>query len=880
MKSLAKRAAAACLALMMVLGAYTAAMPVGNFGSAGIVTAGAAEAEKELAASNYAQLKGGLAIGKRYKVNAYMMKYDDKNSASMADAAIDRQVTVEYKDGQLYVTVKFNPLTALNQTAYLSWLKYYTDSEVKESEVLTTYDTIDQYNGKAKDSDGNWISSRYSYPETMRFPVDDGINKLDPEQYVKLQVFVPVMDAIQSGAGTQDVYMKLDWTTAEEIVVEKEVKEYDPSVVREKRIVLPFIPAEGSSLTTYSTINPNEVPDGEEITQLADGIYKVGVHMYMDYGYSGLDIGGRDRSIDNTMTLVVLDGKYYIRTNIYAWNSSKNRYYSRIFYYTQYEFQGTTSSHYGPVNTDYEEVNVVSYYDIVNDENENTVYGWDEEDYREDLEVKYPSDIYLPITDGKITNTLQYYPVRTGTLSKTSDSSVYGENQNTYYLGIDWTTAELVEDLSYTAADYTAVDAAIASIPEDMSIYTESSAQAVQAAVDEVIRGYDDSKQAKVDAMAENISKAVAALKVKPADYTEVDKALANADKLSAQLFKYTDETVKALDDAVDGVVRDLDITDQSKVDAMAKAINDAIAALEYKPADYSKVDEALAAVPEDMSGYTEESVKAVNDAVAAVERDLDITDQSKVDAMAKAINDAVAALEKKTQPGPRLEDGKYTVSAEMIKLDRTNKSMSNNAIDHTLEIEVKDGEYYAIVTFKGMSVLGQTGYLKSLGYYDAGYTYNKNGKPVGTVIPAEVLSVYDAVDQYNDKDNPYPEKLKFKLVDKTSAEYVPLQVFVPVMEAIAEGTGTQDVLMKIDWSTVQKQEEQPETKRLNGDVDNTGKVDTKDAMKIIAFAKKTHTPKDDEEFKYADVNHDGVIDSKDAMMVVAHVKGTKKLPD
>lgn len=46
---------------------------------------------------------------------------------------------------------------------------------------------------------------------------------------------------------------------------------------------------------------------------------------------------------------------------------------------------------------------------------------------------------------------------------------------------------------------------------------------------------------------------------------------------------------------------------------------------------------------------------------------------------------------------------------------------------------------------------------------------------------------------------------MKFPLVDKASGEYVPLQVFVPIMEAIADGTGTQSVLMQLDWSTLKK---------------------------------------------------------------------------
>ena len=70
--------------------------------------------------------------------------------------------------------------------------------------------------------------------------------------------------------------------------------------------------------------------------------------------------------------------------------------------------------------------------------------------------------------------------------------------------------------------------------------------------------------------------------------------------------------------------------------------------------ADYSAVDAAIAAIPEDLTIYTDESVKALNDAVAAVEEGLDITEQERVDAMAEAINDAIGALQKKdaTEPG------------------------------------------------------------------------------------------------------------------------------------------------------------------------------------------------------------------------------------
>ncbi len=75
-----------------------------------------------------------------------------------------------------------------------------------------------------------------------------------------------------------------------------------------------------------------------------------------------------------------------------------------------------------------------------------------------------------------------------------------------------------------------------------------------------------------------------------PADYTKVDEAIAKANALNKD--NYKDFT--AVEAAVKAVVRDKNITEQSEVDAMAKAIEDAIAALQYKGADYTKVDAAI----------------------------------------------------------------------------------------------------------------------------------------------------------------------------------------------------------------------------------------------------------------------------------------------
>ena len=77
-------------------------------------------------------------------------------------------------------------------------------------------------------------------------------------------------------------------------------------------------------------------------------------------------------------------------------------------------------------------------------------------------------------------------------------------------------------------ADYTAVDAALAKVPSDLSIYTEETAKAVTDAVAAVQRDYGKSRQAEVDAMASKIEAAVAALVKKAVEPTETELAITN----------------------------------------------------------------------------------------------------------------------------------------------------------------------------------------------------------------------------------------------------------------------------------------------------------------------------------------------------------------
>ena len=201
-------------------------------------------------------------------------------------------------------------------------------------------------------------------------------------------------------------------------------------------------------------------------------------------------------------------------------------------------------------------------------------------------------------------------------------------------------------------ADYSAVEAAMAAIPTDLTVYTDESVAALNTAVDGVVRGKALASQANVNAMAQAIENAIVALQYKGADYTKVDAAIAKANVLNKDNYK----DLTAVETAVNAVVRDKNITDQSEVDAMAQAIEDAIAALQYKDADYTKVDAAIAKANALNKGNYKDFT-GVEAAVNAVTRGKNITEQTEVDTMAKAIEDAITALQykdaDKTTPVP-----------------------------------------------------------------------------------------------------------------------------------------------------------------------------------------------------------------------------------
>ena len=203
--------------------------------------------------------------------------------------------------------------------------------------------------------------------------------------------------------------------------------------------------------------------------------------------------------------------------------------------------------------------------------------------------------------------------------------------------------------------DYTDLKAALALAAEyDEANYTEKSWAALAEAVDNAediiaARLADNDKNTKKALKAEEAIRDAlwnleAVEKVELADYTAVNEAIAAAEALTEA--DYTAESWAVLEAAIAAVQPNLPATQQAEVDAMARTINDAIDALVVEKANYAAVDAAIAkAETLTEADYTADSWAAVEAAINAVVRDLPVSDQAKVDAMAKAINDAIDAL-------------------------------------------------------------------------------------------------------------------------------------------------------------------------------------------------------------------------------------------
>lgn len=198
--------------------------------------------------------------------------------------------------------------------------------------------------------------------------------------------------------------------------------------------------------------------------------------------------------------------------------------------------------------------------------------------------------------------------------------------------------------LKMTPADYSLVYAAMAKIPEDLSIYTEETVNALKEATSKVQEGKDKTEQELVDKWAAEIELAVKNLARKPSSEEITAEALTALIKAAPETVTEDNlmevrVVVNQYDSASDAVKNLINEAEKEKVEKLRNEI------LLVADADYSNVYKALSEIPSDLSIYTQDSLDKLNEARDSISWNKKAIDQKEVDGYADSIRLAIAKL-------------------------------------------------------------------------------------------------------------------------------------------------------------------------------------------------------------------------------------------
>ena len=110
--------------------------------------------------------------------------------------------------------------------------------------------------------------------------------------------------------------------------------------------------------------------------------------------------------------------------------------------------------------------------------------------------------------------------------------------------------------------------------------------------------------------------------------------------------------------------------------------------------ADYTKVNEAKSKIPNDLSIYTDESVKSLKDILASIEEGKNITEQATVDGYADAITKAISELKYRLADYTKVNEAKSKVPNDLsIYTDESVETLKNalNAVKYDKNITEQD---------------------------------------------------------------------------------------------------------------------------------------------------------------------------------------------
>ena len=212
-------------------------------------------------------------------------------------------------------------------------------------------------------------------------------------------------------------------------------------------------------------------------------------------------------------------------------------------------------------------------------------------------------------------------------------------------------------------------------------------------------------------------------------------------------------------------------------------------------------------------------SASAIFTAIAAIESYDHNAFATEVTATA---NNNQSDVETKTVPQDvkNLADGTYNITSEALIFygNARAESMASKGLDkNNTKLIVKNGQYSVNVNFKPISLSGLNGYLGNLKYYDGDKTHNNRYD-----IEDNEFKDTTIVNNYSEKENDtytdiykkkfpgrtvYPKTLSYSVdknkIDANNKLETFTQVFVPVMEFVTPGTGTQRMILEYNLSSL-----------------------------------------------------------------------------
>ena len=386
-----------------------------------------------------------------------------------------------------------------------------------------------------------------------------------------------------------------------------------------------------------------------------------------------------------------------------------------------------------------------------------------------------------------------------------------------------------------------AIEVADSYLNADDITYNAASLEKLRQVREKAQQIYDNEEatQTQVNLCVTAVDQAVQGLVVEGGDRRALKKALASAETILKDKDSYTAAAYQSLKKAYDSgkAVFENTEAEQSVIDDETESLNYALKNM--KKVSEAKVDKSglydmiktaagLAAKDNLYTAATIKSLKAALDAAEKIYKNEDAT-QDEVKEQVSALSKSISALEQKSSSSnnnnsgnngssdssnssldvSNLADGVYSVTGNMLKTDKTTASMSNDAINKTIKLTVKKGKYTLTLNFKGLTINNQLGYLGKLKYFKTGYTLDKYGSPKGSLgnVTVESCQKYDNGKKVSDSfGSDYPDVVSFPMIAEAKKDgYVPLQVFVPIMDSISKGSGTQPVFLHLDWSTLKK---------------------------------------------------------------------------